>query len=269
MSASSSRRPLSLGLTKIQATRWSTAVPASYDPEDDYPVYVLRAARKASSANPGSLGIVIGKSSGQRRADRREQGRRHPGRGRLDARDGDACPPAQRRQRAQPRGADVQHSRTPSRSRRHLRRDTVLRRADGTPRHRLARNGNPAYEKSGELPPLSNSRGDDGIVSAGRPMAENAIGRPAMEYHRDAPGMRADVRPRARGVASYRARSPRQELRGRAARCGWGSAVPNAPGPSRRRLGPCRGTGGCYWCGIPLCLVPRCLVPMPIPCLVP
>jgi ribose 5-phosphate isomerase B len=35
--------------------------PASYDPEDDYPVYVLRAAQGAIG-DPGSLGIVIGGS---------------------------------------------------------------------------------------------------------------------------------------------------------------------------------------------------------------
>jgi ribose 5-phosphate isomerase B len=35
--------------------------PASYDPEDDYPVYVLRAAKGAID-DPGSLGIVIGGS---------------------------------------------------------------------------------------------------------------------------------------------------------------------------------------------------------------
>jgi ribose 5-phosphate isomerase B len=35
--------------------------PASYDPEDDYPVYVLRAARLTVD-DPGSLGIVIGGS---------------------------------------------------------------------------------------------------------------------------------------------------------------------------------------------------------------
>ena len=35
--------------------------PASYDPEDDYPVCVLRAAQ-AVVENPGSLGIVIGGS---------------------------------------------------------------------------------------------------------------------------------------------------------------------------------------------------------------
>ena len=35
--------------------------PASYDPEDDYPVYVLRAA-KETVGDPGSLGIVIGGS---------------------------------------------------------------------------------------------------------------------------------------------------------------------------------------------------------------
>jgi len=35
--------------------------PASYDPEDDYPVYVLRAALGAIG-DPGSLGIVIGGS---------------------------------------------------------------------------------------------------------------------------------------------------------------------------------------------------------------
>ena len=35
--------------------------PASYQPEDDYPVYVMRAAR-AVADNPGSLGIVIGGS---------------------------------------------------------------------------------------------------------------------------------------------------------------------------------------------------------------
>jgi ribose 5-phosphate isomerase B len=35
--------------------------PSSYDPDDDYPVYVMRAAT-ATVANPGSLGIVIGGS---------------------------------------------------------------------------------------------------------------------------------------------------------------------------------------------------------------
>jgi ribose 5-phosphate isomerase B len=35
--------------------------PASYDPEDDYPVYVLRAAKQTID-DPGSLGIVIGGS---------------------------------------------------------------------------------------------------------------------------------------------------------------------------------------------------------------
>ena len=35
--------------------------PAAYDPEDDYPVYVLRAAQGVV-ADPGSLGIVIGGS---------------------------------------------------------------------------------------------------------------------------------------------------------------------------------------------------------------
>ena len=35
--------------------------PASYNPEDDYPVYVLRAAR-GTIGDPGSLGVVIGGS---------------------------------------------------------------------------------------------------------------------------------------------------------------------------------------------------------------
>ena len=35
--------------------------PASYDPQDDYPVYVVRAAKGAVD-DPGSLGIVIGGS---------------------------------------------------------------------------------------------------------------------------------------------------------------------------------------------------------------
>ena len=35
--------------------------PASYDPEDDYPVFVLRAAQGVAD-DPGSLGIVIGGS---------------------------------------------------------------------------------------------------------------------------------------------------------------------------------------------------------------
>jgi ribose 5-phosphate isomerase B len=35
--------------------------PSSYDPSDDYPVYVMRAAT-ATVADPGSLGIVIGGS---------------------------------------------------------------------------------------------------------------------------------------------------------------------------------------------------------------
>ena len=35
--------------------------PATYDPDDDYPVYVMRAA-EGVIGNPGSLGIVIGGS---------------------------------------------------------------------------------------------------------------------------------------------------------------------------------------------------------------
>jgi ribose 5-phosphate isomerase B len=35
--------------------------PAAYDPQDDYPVYVLRAA-KGVADDPGSLGIVLGGS---------------------------------------------------------------------------------------------------------------------------------------------------------------------------------------------------------------
>jgi ribose 5-phosphate isomerase B len=35
--------------------------PASYNPDDDYPVYVMRAAARAI-ADPGSLGIIIGGS---------------------------------------------------------------------------------------------------------------------------------------------------------------------------------------------------------------
>ena len=35
--------------------------PASYDPQDDYPVYVLRAAKSVID-DPGSLGVVIGGS---------------------------------------------------------------------------------------------------------------------------------------------------------------------------------------------------------------
>ncbi len=35
--------------------------PAAYDPEDDYPVYVLRAAQRVAG-DPGSLGIVLGGS---------------------------------------------------------------------------------------------------------------------------------------------------------------------------------------------------------------
>jgi ribose 5-phosphate isomerase B len=35
--------------------------PSSYDPDDDYPVYVLRAAARVAG-DPGSLGVVIGGS---------------------------------------------------------------------------------------------------------------------------------------------------------------------------------------------------------------
>jgi ribose 5-phosphate isomerase B len=48
--------------------------PVSYDPEDDYPVYVLRAAL-AVVANPDSLGIVIGGSgNGEQIAANKVQG---------------------------------------------------------------------------------------------------------------------------------------------------------------------------------------------------
>jgi ribose 5-phosphate isomerase B len=48
--------------------------PASYDPEDDYPVYVMRAAQGVA-AEPGSLGIVIGGSgNGEQIAANKIQG---------------------------------------------------------------------------------------------------------------------------------------------------------------------------------------------------
>jgi hypothetical protein len=62
--------------------------PVTYDPDDDYPVYVMRAA-EGVIGNPGSLGIR------QRRADRREQGSGHPRRARLDDGDRPARPSAQ------------------------------------------------------------------------------------------------------------------------------------------------------------------------------
>ncbi len=48
--------------------------PASYDPDDDYPPYVMRAAARAV-ADPGSLGIVIGGSgNGEQIAANKIQG---------------------------------------------------------------------------------------------------------------------------------------------------------------------------------------------------
>jgi ribose 5-phosphate isomerase B len=48
--------------------------PASYDPQDDYPVYVMRAAAGVA-AEPGSLGIVIGGSgNGEQIAANKVQG---------------------------------------------------------------------------------------------------------------------------------------------------------------------------------------------------
>ncbi len=54
---------------KARLVQWLTGAghepvdcgPASYQPDDDYPVYVMRAAA-ATAAEPGSLGIVIGGS---------------------------------------------------------------------------------------------------------------------------------------------------------------------------------------------------------------
>ena len=54
---------------KARLVQWLTGAghepvdcgPASYQPDDDYPVYVMRAASSAV-ADPGSLGIVIGGS---------------------------------------------------------------------------------------------------------------------------------------------------------------------------------------------------------------
>jgi ribose 5-phosphate isomerase B len=54
---------------KARLIQWLSSVghepvdcgPSAYDPEDDYPVYVLRAA-KGVAADPGSLGIVLGGS---------------------------------------------------------------------------------------------------------------------------------------------------------------------------------------------------------------
>jgi ribose 5-phosphate isomerase B len=48
--------------------------PWSFDPADDYPVYVMRAA-SAAVANPGSLGIVIGGSgNGEQMASNKVRG---------------------------------------------------------------------------------------------------------------------------------------------------------------------------------------------------
>lgn len=48
--------------------------PPSYDPADDYPVYVMRAAT-AAVADPGSLGIVIGGSgNGEQMASNKVRG---------------------------------------------------------------------------------------------------------------------------------------------------------------------------------------------------
>ena len=50
--------------------------PASYDPEDDYPVYVMRAA-EGTIGDPGSLGIVIGGSgNGEQIAANKVEGSR-------------------------------------------------------------------------------------------------------------------------------------------------------------------------------------------------
>ena len=56
--------------------------PAAYDPDDDYPVYVLRAAagRRRRSGQPRHRD----RRFGQRRADRRQQGAGRPRRARLD-----------------------------------------------------------------------------------------------------------------------------------------------------------------------------------------
>ena len=80
--------------------------PKTYVEDDDYPPYVMSAAHGVIN-DPGSLGIVIG-GSGNGEQIAVEQDPRRPRGGGLDRPDRPAGPPAQRRQRTQPRRAHVQ-----------------------------------------------------------------------------------------------------------------------------------------------------------------
>jgi ribose 5-phosphate isomerase B len=108
--------------------------PVSYDPQDDYPVYVLQAAQRVIR-DPGSLGIVIGGSgNGEQIAANKVPGVRAALAWTVET--------AQlARADVQPRGRVV--------VREGLRRDTVLRRGEArqAPRHdrRLRENRRTAY----------------------------------------------------------------------------------------------------------------------------
>ena len=84
-----------------RGTRSSTTAPSSYDPLDDYPAFCINAAqavvRDQAGGHRGARRRV--RRLGQRRADRREQGARHPRRAGLEHRHRRARPRAQRRQR--------------------------------------------------------------------------------------------------------------------------------------------------------------------------
>ena len=121
--------------------------PHAFDAEDDYPVFVLRAA-EAVAADPGSLGVVLGGSgNGEQMAANKVAGIRAA----LCYNDGAGQP----RPRAQQRPGHL--DRRPDERRRggqgDGRRLPRHRRSPATPRHQRRIDMVSAYEQDGTLPP--------------------------------------------------------------------------------------------------------------------
>jgi ribose 5-phosphate isomerase B len=121
--------------------------PASYDPDDDYPVYVLRAAQGVI-ADPGSLGIVIGGSgNGEQIAANKVPGVRA-----ALAWTADTARLARQHNDANVLSLGArQYSTQEAVS---FARDFIETPFSGEPRHVRRLDMITAYEKSGELPPL-------------------------------------------------------------------------------------------------------------------
>ena len=202
--------------------------PFVYDAQDDYPVFCLRAA-EGTVADPGSLGVVIG-GSGQRRADRGQQGQGGALRPRVERRDRDPGPPAQRRQRGLGRRPDA-HGRGDDPVRRHLPVHRLHRRGAARAPHRDAdaTTRRPASCRRCRSPP-----------SATAPMPEGHT------LHRLATALRDAFAGEVVAVSSPQGGSRSRRRCSTAARC-WAPSPPASTcSSSSSGPGSCTCTSGCY-----------------------